>query len=341
MSNLLTLGELLLYWLTANALHYLWIRVRLRLWEKNFTRDAQGLRPGVGGYTVGTGPVAVLWLHGFADSPALFRRMAQRLADTGRFTCRAMRLPGAGEPVRQAAQVTLANLTAAVRHEITELQRTHAHVWLAGHSMGASLALQVALDPASGAAGVVALTPMIRVSRRRAPVLPPAVWFRLANTVFCLSRTFESCFAPTSVAADDPGFTTSRDCFIPFLTYRNAFALIDALAPRAATLRVPIFAALATDDRVVDTPAAQQWLQAVTAPKTVRILPDVSHELPLQIGWQTLTDEIAAFIARQDGQASDENGICESAFFWHTSGRLRRVPGRGTCRHRAIRESID
>ena len=299
MSILSTLAELLLCWLSANLLHELWIRVRRRLWEKTFTRDAQGLRPGVGGYTLGTGPVAILWVHGFADSPALFRRMAQRLADTGHFTCRALRLPGAGEPVRQAAQVTLADLAAAVRHELAELRCTHAQVWLAGHSMGASLALQAALDPASGVAGVVALTPLIRVSRRRAPVLPPAVWFHLANLAFGLSRTFESCFAARSVAADDPAFTTSRDHFIPFNTYGHVFALIQTLAPRAADLHVPLFAALAVEDRVVDTLAAQQWLQAVTAPKLVRLLPGVTHELPMQPGWQELSDEIAIFIAAQ------------------------------------------
>lgn len=296
MATFRMLFELLLCWLLANVLHRLWTGVRLRRWENGFVRDAHGLRPGVEPYTVGSGPIAVLWVHGFADSPALFRRMTQRLADTGRFTCRAMRLPGAGETLRQAARVTLKDLDAALRREIAELQRNHKQVWVAGHSMGASLALQVALDPASGVAGVVVLTPMIRVSRRRSPVLPPAIWFRLADVVFFLSRTFESCFAPNTIAADAPAFATSRDRFIPFITYRNVFALIDVLAPRAAELRVPIFAALAAEDRVVDTFAAQQWLEVVTAPKVVRVLPDVAHELPLETGWQQLTDEIASFI---------------------------------------------
>jgi len=299
MAFLRTLLQLLACWLIANALHRIWIGLRAWRWEKGFVRDAQGLRPGVLPYTVGDGPIAVLWVHGFADSPAIFRRMTQRLADTGRFTCRAMRLPGAGETVRQASRVMLADLDAALRGEIGELRRDHAQVWLVGHSMGASLALQVALDPAGGVAGVVALTPMIRVSRRRSPVLPPAIWFRLANIAFCWSRTFESCFARNAIAADDPGFTTTGDRFIPFNTYRNVFSLIDALAPRAAELRVPIFAALAAEDRVVDTSAAQRWLDGVTAPGVVRILPDVAHALPMETGWQALTDEIAGFIAVQ------------------------------------------
>jgi len=296
MTILHTLTELLLCWLTANGLHSLWIHVRSRQWEKTFVRTAQGLRPGVEPYTVGAGPVAVLWVHGFADSPAIFRRMTQRLADTGRFTCRAMRLPGSGEPLRQAARVTLADLEAALRREIAELRRAHAQVWVVGHSMGASLALHAALDPTSGINGVVALAPMIRVSRKRSPILPPAIWFRLAEVVFVFSRTFESCFAPNTVAADDPDFKLNSDRFIPFATYRNLFALMDRIAPRAAELRVPVLALLAAEDRVVDTPAAQQWLEHVIAPKIITVLPEVAHALPMEMGWQQITDEIAGFI---------------------------------------------
>ena len=299
MSVLRTLLELFALWLAANLLHWLWISVRLRQWEKGFVRDDHGLRPGTAPYTVGAGPVAVLWIHGFADSPTVFRRMTGRLAETGRFTCRAMRFPGAGEPVRAAAHVTLADWNTSVRGEIDALRSNHAQVWVAGHSLGASLALRAAFDPESGVAGVVLLAPMLRVSRRRSPVLPPAVWFRLANFVFFFSRTFESCFAPNVAAADDPCFAVTRDRFIPFLVYRNLFALIDTLAPRAPELRVPIFAALVADDRVVDTPAAQRWLDRVTAPRTVRILSDVAHDLPLECGWQKITDEIAGFIGAQ------------------------------------------
>lgn len=295
-----TLLELLVFWLAANLLHRLWIGVRLHLWERTLPRDAQGLRPGVAPYTVGAGPIAVLWVHGFADSPAIFRRMAQRLADTGHFTCHAMRLPGAGEPLRQSAQVTLTDLDEVLRREITNLRRAHAQVWLAGHSMGAGLALRTALDPSAGIAGVVALAPLICVSRRRSPLLPPAVWFRLARVVFCLSPTFESCFASTTTAVDDPAFVTRRDRFIPFNTYCSVFAIVNGLATRAPALRVPVFAALAAEDRVVDSAAAERWFSAVTAPKRVRIIPDVAHELPMQLGWQQLTDEMADFIEAQE-----------------------------------------
>lgn len=299
---------LLASWLLANLVHALWIRVRMRRSEATVRRDAQGLREGARPYTVGSGPVAVLWVHGFADTPAVFRRMAERLAATGAFTCRAMRLPGAGEPVRQSAKVTLADWRGSIRRELRELQRSHAQVWMAGHSLGAGLALRTALDPDAGVAGVLALAPLLRVSRRRAPVLSAETWFRLAQGALLFSRTFESCFAVNVLAADDPAFVPTRDAFIPFATYRNLFALIRDLRPRAADLRLPVFVALAEDDRVVDNAAAVAWFDAVPTPRAVRTLPGAAHALPLECGWKSLTDDLAAFILGPRGHSS-ESGI--------------------------------
>ena len=292
-------------WLGANLLHALWIGGRRWRRERRIRRDAAGVAEGAEAYTVGSGPVAMLWVHGFADTPQTFRRMAERMAATGACTCRVMRLPGAAEPLAVAARQTQETWLAAVNAEVAALRRGHARVWLLGHSLGGTLALAVALRDPAAADGLILLAPLIAVSRRRSPVLSPRLWFRLARVAFVGSRVFESCFAVNAVAADDPTFTYHRDRFIPFSTYRNLFALIDEIAPRAAELRAPVFAALAAEDRVVDTPVAQQWFAGVVAPKTVRVLPGIAHALPLEGGWQALTDEIVAFVSRAE---EDERG---------------------------------
>jgi carboxylesterase len=297
MTALNGLLEILSLWLAANALHALWIGARRRGWERTFARDAAGVREGAQAYTAGAGPIALLWIPGFSDPPAMLRRLAQRLADTGRFTCRVMRLPGAGEPTRAAARQSLDDWRAAVRREVAALRRDHARVWVAGHSLGAGLALLTALEAGAGVDGVVAITPLLRISRRRAPVLSPGAWFALARVVFALSPTFENCFAPTAVADDDPSFRVSRDRFIAFATYRNLFALTAALAPQAERLRTPLLAVLAAEDRVVDTPAVQRWCERVTAPKMVRLLPQTGHLVTLAPGWERVADDIAAFCA--------------------------------------------
>jgi alpha-beta hydrolase superfamily lysophospholipase len=282
--------------LGINALHAIWIGVRRRRWEARIRRGPDGVAEGAEAYTVGDGPVAVLWLHGFADTPQTFRRMAERLAATGRYTCRAMRFTGAAEALPVAARQTVESALSDLRAEVAGLRRRHRQVWLAGHSMGASIGLLAVLEDRSLADGIVVLAPMIRVSRRRSPLLPPQVWFILARLTLPLTPTFESCFSVDAVAVDDPAFTYHRDRFIPFATYRTVFRVTAALAGRGRELRVPVFAALPEDDRVVDMPAARRWLAECPEPKRVMTLPDTAHAIPLEAGWRHVTDEIANFI---------------------------------------------
>ena len=79
-------------WLATNLLHGLWVGLRRRAWEKRAHRGPSGLLPDAAAYRIGNGPVALLFIHGFADSPCIWRRMTRRLAEGERFTCRAMRL---------------------------------------------------------------------------------------------------------------------------------------------------------------------------------------------------------------------------------------------------------
>ncbi len=296
LGDVTTIGILLAAFLGANLLHAAWISIRRARWERRTQRGADGVAVGAEAYTVGNGPVAVLWLHGFADTPQTFRRMAERLAATGRYTCRVMRFSGAAEPLPVAARQTLESALAELRAEAASLRGRHRQLWLAGHSMGASLALLAVLEDAALADGVVVLAPMISVSRRRSPLLPPRVWFTLAQLAFPLSRTFESCFSVDAVAVDDPTFAYHRDRFIPFATYRTVFRITAALAGRGRELRIPIFAALSQDDRVIDTPAAARWLADCPTRKQVRTLASTAHAMPLEATWREVTDGIADFI---------------------------------------------
>lgn len=298
MPSVYTFIILLFLWLIANAAHTAWVETRRFFWEKRIMRRPDGLLPGAASFRVGDGPVAVLFIHGFADTPCVWQRMAKRLAAKGPFTCRALRLTGSAEPAARAKKQSLQLWRAQIADELVRLRETHTEVWLAGHSMGGALALDAALRHPDMVAGVAAFAPLITVSRKRSPLLPPDVWFRIARVALCLSPTFESPFSADGVAADDPSFTYKRDRFIPFCVYRGLFELIRSNCGQAGRFQKPLFAVTAGHDSVVDTAASLRWLAGCPGPKEIRELPDTGHVIPLEPGWESLTDGLAVFIQK-------------------------------------------
>ena len=293
-----TLFILVCVWFGANLTHAVWVQTRRYFWERHITRDPDGLLPHATAFTVGKGPIALLLIHGFADTPYIWKRMSNRLASSGMFTCHAMRLPGSGQASAQARTQSLALWRQAIDDELDRLCVSHKHIWVIGHSLGAALAIDAALRHDT-IDGVAVFAPMIQVSNRRSPLLPPAVWFRLASVALCLSPTFESCFSAENVAKDDASFTYLRDRFIPFCVYRGLFELIRSNRKWATRLGCPVFAATAEYDTVVDTPAALRWLSGCSGPKHICALAGIGHVIPLEIGWQSLSDDLARFIREQ------------------------------------------
>jgi len=293
-----TLIILFLLWLATNAAHTAWVETRRFFWESRLTRRPDGLLPDAAAFRVGDGPLAVLFIHGFADTPRVWQRMAKRLAAKGPFACHAMRLAGSAEPAARAKKQSLRIWRAQVADEIARLRETHPAVWLAGHSMGGALVLDAALRHPDPVAGVAVFAPLIDVSRKQSPLLPPDVWFRIARIALCLSPTFESPFSADGVASDDPSFTYKRDRFIPFCVYLSLFELIRSNRAQAGRLQKPVFAVTSGRDSVVDTAAALRWLAGCPGPKEIRNLPDAGHVIPLEPGWESLTDDLAAFIQK-------------------------------------------
>ena len=279
-------------------LHTAWVETRRSLWEKRIRRGPDGLLPEASAYSIGAGDTALLFIHGFADTPFIWRRMTNQLAAGGRFTCRAMRLPGCAEPAKDARLSSLPQWRSQVADEIARLRQTHPRVWLVGHSLGGALALDAALRTPEQVDGVAVFAPLIQVSNKRSPLLPPPVWFRLARIALLLSPTFESCFSGEGAAVDDPSFRYTRDRFIPFAVYCGLFTLIRANRQKAASLTCPLFAATAERDAVVDTRAALRWIAACKVPKEVHAFSDIGHVIPLETGWADLTEKLEAFIIR-------------------------------------------
>jgi carboxylesterase len=120
------------------------------------------------------GPAACLLLHGFTGTPEEMRFLGQELHARG-FTVHGVRLAGHATSPDDLERSTWADWYVSARRGAAALG-SHAPYVVVGQSMGALLALQLAVDEPDAVAGVALLSPALRLAnpwlRRVQPVLP-------------------------------------------------------------------------------------------------------------------------------------------------------------------------
>lgn len=243
------------------------------------------------------GSPAVLLVHGFADGPAVFARLAPPLAAAG-FAVRALHLSGSGGPPAEMRGLTLAAWRADIDKEIAALQAAAPDrpVWLVGHSLGGALAFDAALRPANRIAGLVLLAPLIDVSRARSPLLAPRQWFALLDRLLVFTDTVESRL-PKDLRDPEARAAYITDKYIHRDIYRALFDAIDAIAPRAAEWRGPLLTVISPADQIVDS-AATKFFFAATNAAPARLAEQYSagHVIPLDYGHDKVAARIVRFI---------------------------------------------
>ncbi len=280
----------------ADGPHAWWVERCVDRWEARQTRDADGLLPGAAAYELGDGPRGLLAVHGFADSPAVWRPMASRWAGEHGLRVRAMRLPGAAEPIRQAARVRRDCWLEAVVEAERTLRRNCSEVWGVGHSLGGALLVDAVASGGVRLDGLLLLAPLVRVSRRRSPLLPPERWFELCAPVLRKTRFLRSPFRPQADRAE-LARQLPRDAFFAIEVYRALFEVEKSVQQAAASLTMPLMAVLCERDRTVDPDAAEQFLADCPAVrKQVVRRDDCGHAMPVDTGWEALADRLAAFL---------------------------------------------
>ncbi len=286
-SPLLALAAL---WLAGDALHARRIRARAN------APDAR--RASTTPFTLNpSGSPALLLIHGFADGPSVFDQIAPPLADAG-LAVRALHLSGFGVPPAQMAGTTLDAWRADLDREIAALhaQNPSRPLWLVGHSLGGTLAIDAALRPDNAIAGLVLLAPLIDVSRARSPLLPPRRWFRLLDSLLLFSDTVES-HLPADLHDPAARAAYRTDQFLHRDLYRALFDAIDAIRPRAADWRGPLLMVVSPSDQIVDTAATRFFFSATNAaPAKLQDQHAAGHVLPLDAGHDQLARRIARFV---------------------------------------------
>ena len=109
-------------------------------------------------FRAGRGRISVLFLHGFNSSPHALREWARITADAG-YRVSLPRLPGHGTTWRELQVTRWRDWYDCAERELLTLAGETDQVFVAGHSMGGSLALRLAAHHRSTIAGLVLVNP--------------------------------------------------------------------------------------------------------------------------------------------------------------------------------------
>src|SRR5579862_7185111 len=103
-----------------------------------------------------------LLIHGLWDSPFSLKDVGLRLQDKG-ILSRAVLLPGHGTRPSDLHQVSYQDWIQTVAYGINSLQSEVEQIYLIGYSAGAALSIYHALNEKNNIAGIILLSPAIRV----------------------------------------------------------------------------------------------------------------------------------------------------------------------------------
>ncbi len=286
-------------WLSLDFSYAVLMQCKYAHWEAGIQRDPDGVRHGCREFTLGRGDTALLLVHGFSDSPAVFQRMAPALAARG-FTCRAMRLPLFAMPLDSYVHTSAALWRQAVRHELRRLRAGHRRVILVAHSLGAAVALDALAGHAGDVDGTVLLAPLVEVADHNLPLLPARAWFHVLDHLLLFTDRIG---IPSPGGLEDQSASTlmKTDSFVPRSVFRELFAVVERNQQRAAALRSPLLMVLGGHDGVVDNQAAERFFQRCSAPyKRLCYLPAAGHILPMDTGWKAVVEDISQFLDERD-----------------------------------------
>lgn len=275
---------------------YAWkFRRDVARWEATRVRDAEGVLAGAAAYSVGAGDTALLLIHGFADSPAIWQAMAPAFARRGYF-CRAMRLPGACERFDAYAEKSSREAwIGAVVSESDALRKNHKRVVAVAHSLGATIALNTILEHPQCFDAAVLLAPLIEVSAKRVPFGSAEAWFRFAMRHIKHTPGMVSPFkAPRTPAISG---ATPRNRFIPLSVYTAMFASIEFLRGREADISLPLYMMTVARDKIVDSATAARFAERCAArKKLVEEFSNTGHAMPGALVYEDFCERIDAFL---------------------------------------------
>jgi carboxylesterase len=200
----------------------------------------------------------VLLVHGFTGNPSSMRPWGEHLATAG-FTVRGPRLPGHGTTWQDCNASTHEQWTAAVEEAFDQLAATCDRVFVAGLSMGGTLATRLAEVRPDDVAGLLLVNPALFTQRLDAKLLP-------------LIARLTSNWAPIGSDIKKPGVTESAYDRLPtraMVQLRRLWVLTRADLGRVTAPTV-VFHSI--DDHVVEPVNSETLLAGIASADTTEVV---------------------------------------------------------------------
>jgi esterase/lipase len=247
----------------------------------------------------GTGPDArtgVLLLHGFTGSPYSMRPWGEHLAAEG-FTVRGPRLPGHGTSWQDCNTTTHEQWVQAASGAFDELAADCERVFVAGLSMGGTLAIRLAELRPAAVAGLVLVNPSLLTQRLDAKLLP------------LLARLTPS-WAPIANDIKKPGVTELAYPKLPTRAMMQVRHLWGVTRPNLGLVTAPLLVFRSVTDHVVEPASVQLLLTGVRSTDATEVLlQDSYHVATLDNDADRIFRESAQWIrAQAAGEAEQSSG---------------------------------
>lgn len=211
------------------------------------------------------GRTGVLLVHGFTGSPFSMRPWGEFLAAEG-FAVRGPRLPGHGTTWQDCNTTTENDWLAEVHRSFDLLAEECDRVFVAGLSMGGTLAIRFAQQRPRDLAGLVLVNPSLMTLRFEAKVLP------------LLARLTPS-WAPIANDIKKPGVDEIAYPKMPTRAMVALRRLWSVTRPELARITAPLLVFRSVEDHVVEPASAEALLAGVSSTDKAEVLLHESYHV--------------------------------------------------------------
>ena len=261
--------------------------------------------PGSEPFTLDAGPIAILMIHGFTGSPLSIKPWANALHESGYTVC-VPRLPGHGSTWEEMNQTTWRDWYREIRSHYETLRLRHERVFVAGFSMGGSLALHLAAEKGAEIEGLMLVNPSVHDRRSVMKLVPFLKYFipSLAGR-------------GTDVAAPNPPKHSYGRT--PLRALSSLQELWQIVEKELSTIDNPLMIGYSINDHVVDPLNSETVIDNIASVDIREVIFEKSfHNVALDYDLELLVDASRGFIADvltgQIGTPFDEKELIDAEF---------------------------